>query len=211
VASTTEDCPNQPQNIGAPDTYDAGECGNARDSVLFKNDRIYRHHLVRFNYTTYDVRRDQDVVNPDTPHCDIMLLANPDDLEANSNHPFLYARVLGIYHANVVYVGSGMLDYVPRRLEFLWVRWFQYFGDRSVVWKDRRLDCIKFPPMASEGAFGFVDPRDVLRGSHIMPRFVKGRVHADGIAISRLAKDSKDWRFYYVDRCDYFISLSEYY
>jgi len=26
---------------------------------------------------------------------------------------FRYAQVLGIYHANVIYVGPGMLDYEP--------------------------------------------------------------------------------------------------
>jgi hypothetical protein len=63
-----------------------------------------------------------------------------------------------------------MLDYVLRRL---WVQWFQYFGGRPVVWKDHHLDCVRFAPMASEGVFGFVDPRDMLWGSHIMPDLQK--------------------------------------
>src|ERR1700728_4093607 len=46
------------------------------DSVFFKNDRIYCHKLARFNYTTYDVRRAQDVINPMTSHCNILLLAH---------------------------------------------------------------------------------------------------------------------------------------
>jgi hypothetical protein len=45
--------------------------------VLFKSDCMYNHRIVRFNYTTYDVRRSQDVINPRTSHCDIMLLADP--------------------------------------------------------------------------------------------------------------------------------------
>ncbi|OJA16859.1 hypothetical protein AZE42_09971 [Rhizopogon vesiculosus] len=43
-------------------------------SILFKSNRIYHHNLIRFNYTTYDIRRAQDVINPKTPHCNIMLL-----------------------------------------------------------------------------------------------------------------------------------------
>src|SRR6266852_4524404 len=75
-----------------------------RDSVFLKNDRIYRHHIVRFNYTTYDVRRGQDVINPGTSHCDILLLANRNMVTyPESDHPFLYARVLGVYHAKVAY------------------------------------------------------------------------------------------------------------
>jgi hypothetical protein len=201
----TNDVPSQPFNhrLSDPSLVEQSETGQtARDSVLFKNDRIYRHQLVRFNYTTYDVRRSQDVVNPNTSHRDIMLLANPDDLEGNANHPFLYARVVGIFHANVIYTGPGMLDHFPRKLDFLWVRWFQYCGSSSVIWKDCRLDCVRFPPTASDGAFGFVDPRDVLRGCHIMPRFAKGKVHSDGIGLSRCAADSNDWIYYYVNRCD---------
>jgi len=193
----------QSPNLGLSDTS-LTEDNNSRlegNSVLFKSDRMYRHNLLRLNYTTYDIRRSQDVVNPETTHCDIMLLANPDDMEANSNHPFLYARVLGIYHVNVVYVGMGMLDYTPRRLDFIWVRWFGYSECRSVAWKDCRLDSIRFPPMASNGAFGFVDPRDVLRGCHIIPRFAKGKVHSDGIGLSRCAGDTQDWQCYYVNRC----------
>src|SRR6266852_4957057 len=52
-----------------------------RDSVFLKSDRIYCHQLARFNYTTYNVRRAQDVINPSTSHRDILLLAN-----RNGNH-----------------------------------------------------------------------------------------------------------------------------
>ena len=88
--------------------------------VIFKGDRIYRHHLFHVNYTTYDVCRAQDTINSRTDHCDIMLLAPLD-----SAHPFLYAHVLGIFHANIIYSGPGSKDYIARRLEILWVRWFE--------------------------------------------------------------------------------------
>jgi hypothetical protein len=173
-----------------------------RDSIFFKSDRMYRHHLARFNYTTYDVRRSQDVVNPDTTHHDIMLLTNNCDAEgiSRTKHPFLYARVLGIYHVNIIYTGEDRLDYTPRRVEFLWVRWFEYDGSRSVGWPDMKLDSLRFPPMADQGAFGFVDPRDVLRGCHILPRFSKGKARVDGVGLSRLAHDAQDWSRYHVNR-----------
>ncbi|EGN99376.1 hypothetical protein SERLA73DRAFT_28488, partial [Serpula lacrymans var. lacrymans S7.3] len=56
-----------------------------------------------FNYTTYDVHRVQDIINPRTSHCNVMLLSPCDDTGTQS-HPFCYVRVLGIYHANIVYV-----------------------------------------------------------------------------------------------------------
>lgn len=171
-----------------------------RDSVHFKNNRLYSHHLARFNYTTYDVRRAQDVINPRTSHRDIMLLANTGDIDDHLHHPFLYGRVLGIYHVNIIYTGEGMLDYNPRRVEFLWVRWFAYDGSTSVQWDDRKLDSVRFPPMATDGAFGFVDPKDVLRGCHILPAFAKGKAHLDGVGLSRCAQDAQDWSRYLVNR-----------
>jgi len=34
---------------------------------------------------------------------------------------FLYGRILGAYHANVIYTGPGMQDYEARRFDFLWI------------------------------------------------------------------------------------------
>ena len=190
-----------------PDNGLSSTAGNfdrkERDSVLFKNDNMYGHQLFKVNYTTYDVRRSQDVINPNTSHRDIMLLASTNsefDEEAHPDHQFLYARVLGIYHVNVIYVGPGMLDYRPRRLDFLWVRRFMYVGDRSVTWEDHALDRVHFSPMADKDSFGFVDPSDVLRGSHILPAFDGGKVHSDGVGLSRCSSDSQDWLGYAVNR-----------
>ena len=94
---------------------------NAYNSVFLKNDCIYHHKLIRFHFTTYDVQHGSDIINPGTSHCNIMLLA--DDAEGSpisSNH-FLYAQVLGGYHANVIYTGPGMCDFEARRFDFLWV------------------------------------------------------------------------------------------
>jgi hypothetical protein len=165
--------------------------------VFFKSGCMYKHQLLRINYMTYDVHHAQDLINPNTQHCDIMLLSNDDDDES---HPFCYARVLGVYHVNVVYTDPGMLDYQARRLDFLWVCWFQYSTTRSMQWADYWLDHIHFPPITSDNEFGFVDPRDILRACHIIAGFASGKVHRDAISISRLANDSQDWQCYCVNR-----------
>ena len=162
--------------------------------VVLKGERIYQHRLLRVNYTTYDVHRAQESVNPRTDHRDIILLSCQP-----STHPFCYARVLGIYHANVIYVGPGFKDYQPRRIEFLWVRWFEVL-DHSAGWDHNSLNSVMFPPMASADAFGFVDPTDVLRCCHIIPAFTDGQVHPDGVSLSRNARDGNDWKRYYVNR-----------
>jgi hypothetical protein len=169
------------------------------NSILFKHDRMYPHRLMRINYTTYDIRRSQDVINPFTSHCNVMVLADSDD-DSSSGHRFRYAQVLGIYHANVVYVGPGTVDYHPRRIEFLWVRWYERLNAVQTGWTARKLDRLRFPPLASDDAFGFLDPSLVLRASHIIPAFDLEQIHTDGKGLSRCARDSGDWFGYYVAR-----------
>lgn len=173
--------------------------------IFFKNDRLYRHRIFRINYTTYDVRRSQDVINPHTSHRDIMVIRDDSgDSESgeskgeDSSDKYLYARVLGVYHANVVYTGPGSLDYQPRRMDFLWVRWFQPAIPGG--WNSRRLECIKFYPVKHKHAFGFLDPADVIRACHIIPRTAMGRLYVVNQGFSGLAKDKDDWQYYYVNR-----------
>jgi hypothetical protein len=170
------------------------------DRLFFKKDCMYRHNTMRINYTTYDVRRDQDVINPNTDHCDVMLLSETEGTVRR--HQYTYARVLGIYHVNAFYLGPGIPDNQPRRIEFLWVRRFENMDDRPVqdCWDLQRLDVLQFLPVTHEHAFGFVDPADVLRGCHVIPRFAKGLRHVGSRGLSRYAQDSKDWCQYFLGR-----------
>jgi hypothetical protein len=163
--------------------------------VIIKDNRIYSHKLARFYYTTYDVRRCEDIINPCTSHRDVMLIA-PKEGGAAQFHPFLYARVLGIYHINIIYNGPGMISYEAMRFDFLWVRWFQLSGRANGT----QLDRLTFPPMAYENAFGFVDPSLILRACHLLPSFSEGKRHQDGIGLSRSARDGQEWKAYLVNR-----------
>jgi hypothetical protein len=178
-----------------------GTCGTPEmeqkqlDGILFKADRIYSHKIVRFYYTTYDVRRAEDVINPNTPHQNVMLLADEKDPSA---HPFLYARVLGIFHVNVVYVGPGMINNTPTRFDFLWVRWYERVPPEGQF----HLDVLSFPPVARSASLGFVDPADVLRACHVVPiEFKEGFRHKDRMGLSKFCKDGEDWKQYFVGRC----------
>lgn len=184
----------------------------AQNMVLIKDNRVFNHRLARFYYTTYDVRRMEDVINPRTSHCNIMMLSSDTEIP-NSNetpsdqcdtiHPFLYGRVIGIYHTNLVYIGPGMKGYKLMRFDFLHVRWFQLeelHNGHPSGYSSSSLDCLSFPPVAHKDSFGFVDPGVVLRSCHLIPAFCKGKSHSDGIGISPMSKDSKDWKRYYVNR-----------
>ncbi|KIJ60967.1 hypothetical protein HYDPIDRAFT_31838 [Hydnomerulius pinastri MD-312] len=116
---------------------------SALSQVVFKGGRIYWHPLFHINYTTYDLHRETDAINPSTDCCDIMLLVQRD---SPGSHPFCYARVLAIYYANIIYTGPKSKDYHSQHLDFY------------------------------------------------------GRLHSNGVAISRNARDAEDWKFYYINR-----------
>ena len=166
--------------------------------LFFQQDRMFLHNVLRVNYTTYDVRRKQDTINPNTSHRDVMVLANNND---DSEHPFLYGRVVGILHVNMIYTGGPTIDYRPRKIEVLWVRWFEHDTNAPTgSWSDSRLDRLRFPPMAGEFAFGFLDPADIVRGCHIIPAFSTKTRYSDGRGISPCARDASDWQSYYLNR-----------
>ncbi|KAG2113778.1 uncharacterized protein F5147DRAFT_770419 [Suillus discolor] len=144
------------------------------DRIILKDDRMYHHNVARFNYTSYDIRRAQDVINPRTTHC----------------------NVLGIYHVNVIYIGAGFVDYTPTQMEFLWVRWYEPMDELS-GWENLTLDRVSFLSLVGEHSFDFLDLADVLRGSHIIPSFHNRRKHPDGLGLSACAQDKYDW---FVDR-----------
>ncbi|KAI6039513.1 hypothetical protein EDC04DRAFT_2568346, partial [Pisolithus marmoratus] len=90
------------------------------DHLLFKSNHIYQHYILWVNYTTYDVQHRQDILNPTTDHHDIMMLATPENMDESEtvyqhHHHFCYAHIIGIYHANVQYIGPGFSNYLPIR------------------------------------------------------------------------------------------------
>ena len=190
----------------------------ARNAVIIKDNRVFAHKLARFYHTTYDVRRSEDVINPRTSHCDIMLLSDLKSDAANSlsntaaAHPFLYGRVIGIYHVNVIYIGPGMKGYEPMHFDFLHVRWFCFDETRTLpglssTWESLRLDRLSFPPPTNEDAYGLLDPTLVLRGCHLIPAFSLGRNDSEKTGHIFTPRDVNDWNGYYVNRCDNFSSL----
>jgi hypothetical protein len=170
-----------------------------RNTITFVNNRLYRHKVLRVNYTTYDLRREQDSLNPRT-HADIMVLSHEDE---DSVHPYWYAHIIGIFHTVVYFKGlesypnieSGM-----RQMEFLWVRWFGRDLTHKSGWGRKRLHRVGFIDSEDPAAFGFLDARHVIRGVHMIPAFQFGLT--DELlppSIARLPSDNdEDWRYYYV-------------
>jgi hypothetical protein len=171
------------------------------NSIFFKRNQIYHHNLAKFNYTTYDVRRAQDVINPKTSHCNIMLLKHDRD-DGGHSGDFLFAKVIGIHHINVVRSADV---YKSQRMEFLFVRWYESM--QSHAWGTRTLGRVHFRPLASQDAFGFVDPSAVLRACHIIPAFARHQRNPGDSGISPLAGDKHDWLEYYINRWIHLVSV----
>jgi hypothetical protein len=129
-----------------------------------------------------------------------MVLKEPGEGDYGSSAfcPFRYARILSIYHANIIFIGPGMINYQPRRMEFVFVRWYESTGEVPAGWEAKKLDRLRFLPMADDGAFGFIDPSDIMRSCHIIPTFARGMLHCDGKGLSSCARDYADWAEYYV-------------
>ncbi|PPR02756.1 hypothetical protein CVT24_002089 [Panaeolus cyanescens] len=171
-----------------------------RAAVTFRNDTMWEHMTMRINYTTYDMRREQDTLNPRT-HPNIMVLS-PDGQE----HPYWYAQIIGIFHA---VVRHRIYQPEPTIMHFLWIRWYGMEPSRRYKygWKARRLPRIGFVEDSNDEnhspSFGFIDPASVIRAVHLIPAFSHSFTD-DLLGPSPLARaydgdDTTDWNFFYVN------------
>jgi hypothetical protein len=71
-------------------------------------DRMWKHKTLGINYTSYDVLQQQDPLNPSTSNRFVMLASNSMSNSKPPNHLFIYAKILGIYHAKVIYKGQRL-------------------------------------------------------------------------------------------------------
>jgi hypothetical protein len=143
---------------------------------LIEHNKIYIIATARFNFTSYDAQRLQDVVNPRL-RADIMVLSHEDETSTGPLHPYWYARVVRIFYVFVRFRIPGSLALTePERFDILWVRWFGLDSVGSSGWATRRLHMLGFLPSddSSGPAFGFIDPSHVIRGVHIIPAFSFG-------------------------------------
>lgn len=124
---------------------------------------------MRVKYTTYDARREEDVIHVDTPQCNVMLL-DADKLQGSDRHPYAYTRVIGIFHAKVSYVGQlpdGSVCYTPHRIDFCWGHWYWW----SKAFNEFAYERASPYPLDFPEALRFFNPADILRAVHLIPQF----------------------------------------
>ncbi|KAJ3002471.1 hypothetical protein NUW54_g5831 [Trametes sanguinea] len=167
---------------------------------LFEHDRLYRHQIMRVNYTTYDVRRGQDIIHVGTDHCHVMVHANED---GDADGPAQGASSSTAREPVLFWIAPTN----PEGFDFLLVDPGGLGGDPEWEsgWIAKRLERIGFVPQSDEGAFDFLDPADVIRGCHLIPAFAEGRTRSL-LGPSMLARhasepqDDSDWERFYVNR-----------
>lgn len=173
-----------------------------RQQVIFAHERIYRHKIMRVNYTTYDVRRGQDSLSS-RKRSDIMTLAREVDSESPAPlHPFEYARIIGIFHVNIVnQVEAGEDIQRTTPIEIIWVRRFRIDATYSAGFKKKRLHRLEFLPSSDRDAFGFVHPDEIIRSAHLIPGFHYGGTDQflSGISLARNEDERDDYRYFYVN------------
>jgi hypothetical protein len=160
------------------------------------------------------MRRARDSINPRT-HPDIMLLSG-EDHDDSDPHPYWYARVLGIYHAEVRHDHPNAVSSDVQVLEFLWVRWLGQDADYNTGSIGHHLHRVGFvpddpidldDPTQASGAFGFIDPAEVIWGVHLIPAFAHGKT--DGLLGPSIAcplkDEDQDWQYFYVNMYLFFL------
>ncbi|KIJ11124.1 hypothetical protein PAXINDRAFT_15944 [Paxillus involutus ATCC 200175] len=181
------------------DEYDFSD--QDRDCILFHDNKFFEHSVLQINYTTYDLRRDQDSINPRT-RADIMVLSQEDE----RSHPYWYARVTLIFHIMVEYRKDPTSTYSrPSRMDVLFVRWFQRDTNFDVGWNAKRPFRLQFFDQHNiSDAFGFVNPDSVVRSVHLIPVFALGSTdELLGPSFVRQERGTEgwdfDWRYFYVN------------
>ncbi|KAG2123248.1 hypothetical protein DEU56DRAFT_688107, partial [Suillus clintonianus] len=135
----------------------------------------------------------------------IMVLANEESQPGElAPHPYWYARIVGIFHVYVRYLGAQSRSRTSQRIDFLWVRWFCRDSNHNSGWAARRLHRIGFFDAHEVGAeaFGFIDPQHVIRAVHLIPAYSKRYTYSLlPPSIARQPRDlDADFNWYYVNQ-----------
>ncbi|KAI6009987.1 hypothetical protein BKA83DRAFT_4504106 [Pisolithus microcarpus] len=162
--------------------YDGDECQFTavdHNHLHFVNNlnNITKLKTFHVNYTSYDVRRQQDFMQPGHG-CTIMVLSRED---GPGIHPFWYAQQI---------------------MEVLWVRWLGTEPGYRWGFKEACLPKVGFVPATNDDAFGFLEPSLVVRGCRLIPAFSQGRTDTllrHGESIARQPGETDDWCAFYVN------------
>ena len=138
--------------------------------VHIVDNKIYSSQVLRINFTTYNIHRDQDTVNLHT-HSDIIVLSDEDDPNA---HPYWYTCVLRVFHLKTLHLDPSAMNHSVQHMDVLWVWWFGLVPGYQFEPKAAQLLKIRFIPETDLLPFGFLNLSLVIHAAHLIPAFNKG-------------------------------------
>ncbi|KAL1738198.1 hypothetical protein HDZ31DRAFT_9335, partial [Schizophyllum fasciatum] len=84
-------------------------------------------------------------------------------------------------------------------MQFAYVHWYHL---EVMPWgfTAKRQPQVHFIDAKEPEAFGFIDPKDIIRTAHIIPAFAHGRTdeYLPGKTVARAPINLQDWKFYYM-------------
>jgi hypothetical protein len=158
---------------------------------------LYHHKSLHLKYTTYDMRGDQDkIYQRNFP--DVMVLSD------DEGHPYMYGRVLNFFHAEVINHSpiAIPLGDSTAMVQMVWIHWFKLDNKpRAPGFHSLRFPSVSFYEGNHQDAFGFLHPDEIIRATHLIPRFKFGRTnrYIDVSSKARPDKEDQDWMHFSVN------------
>ncbi|KAK0492982.1 hypothetical protein EDD18DRAFT_1310769 [Armillaria luteobubalina] len=128
-----------------------------------------------------------------------------EQLSSETTHPYWYGRIIGLFHADVRYNDPhGNCDHEDRqvfRVDFAWVRWYGFDSSHRSGFAAKRPHHVGFVDGRDPGAFGFLDPDDIIHAVHLLPVYRLGQT-AEFLPPSiarRPEENDQDYERYSVD------------
>lgn len=125
---------------------------------------------MKVNYTTYNVCRKQDIINPSTHH-NVMVLSHETE---PGQHPYWYACILKVFHTHIRHCGLESWNLLVQPMEVLWVCWYGINPGHRYGPTLTQLPKVGFVPESDSAAFGFLDPSLMIIACHLIPVFSNG-------------------------------------
>ena len=172
------------------DTEQPTFTGKDHNKLYISKDHLDQWYMMKIYYTTYDLRRGKETVNMKN-QSHIMTLSQ------DGEHLYTYAQVLSMFKLDVLH-GPTMADEV--RMDVLWVHWFKIDKSYRAGWKAKWLYQLKYVPPLNNSASSFLDPDNIIHGSHVIPGFSLGHWTHSAVNPASVWDLKNDWEAYYINQ-----------
>lgn len=135
--------------------------------VTIVRNMLYRHKKLNIKYHTYDMQDAEDIIYTKN-HPGIMVFSS------DTEHPYLYGRVLDLFHIDVANNGPNTLfsDGSAGRLDMVWVHWYELDQHQEPSgFSSLRYPSISLCKNTDAFAHGLVHPDEIVRRVHLIPNF----------------------------------------